>query len=165
MTCHVSAVPNHQTGRSASMEFRGHVAMSGNLGYELDLGALGPGEKAEVARQLAFYKRMRGLAQFGSFHRLKSPFEGDEAAWIFVSPDRARAWALCFRLRGEANGPLGLLKLRGLDPEADYDVEASGCAAPRSGTYGGDELMGSGLCVDWGTGDARSASIALERRA
>ena len=34
---HVSAVPNHQTGRTTALETRGTVAMAGSFGYELDL--------------------------------------------------------------------------------------------------------------------------------
>ena len=37
MGAHVSAVPNHQVHRMTSLDMRGHVAMSGNFGYELDL--------------------------------------------------------------------------------------------------------------------------------
>ena len=38
MGAHVSAVPNHQTGRVTDMNTRGVVAMTGAFGYELDLG-------------------------------------------------------------------------------------------------------------------------------
>ena len=34
---HVSASPNHQTGRETSMEMRADVAYFGTFGYELDL--------------------------------------------------------------------------------------------------------------------------------
>ena len=37
---HVSACPNHQTGRQVSLETRGVVAMAGSFGYELDPGVL-----------------------------------------------------------------------------------------------------------------------------
>ena len=37
---HVSAVPNHQTGRVTSLNTRGVVAMAGTFGYELNLGLL-----------------------------------------------------------------------------------------------------------------------------
>lgn len=37
MGAHVSAVPNHQVGRTTSLETRYLVAAAGNLGYELDL--------------------------------------------------------------------------------------------------------------------------------
>ncbi|MFR1255126.1 MAG: alpha-galactosidase [Eubacterium sp.] len=41
MGAHVSAIPNHQSGRKTPLATRGCVAMSGNLGYELDLGGGG----------------------------------------------------------------------------------------------------------------------------
>lgn len=37
MTAHVSAVPNHQTGRVTPLDFRANVAFFGNFGYELDV--------------------------------------------------------------------------------------------------------------------------------
>ena len=40
MSAHVSAVPNHQTGRISSFKTRGDVAMAGAFGYELDLNKL-----------------------------------------------------------------------------------------------------------------------------
>ena len=40
MGAHVSAVPNHQMNRHTPLTTRGHVAMMGNLGYELDLAIL-----------------------------------------------------------------------------------------------------------------------------
>ena len=54
MGAHVSAVPNHQVHRSTSMEMRGDVAMSGNLGYELDLTKLSNEEKEIVKQQVSY---------------------------------------------------------------------------------------------------------------
>lgn len=45
MGAHVSSVPNHQVGRSTPLDTRAQVAMSGNLGYELDLTSLSIEEK------------------------------------------------------------------------------------------------------------------------
>ena len=45
MGAHVSAVPNHQTGRITPLHTRGVVAMSGTFGYELDLLKLTEEEK------------------------------------------------------------------------------------------------------------------------
>ena len=45
---HVSAVPNHQTGRITSLHTRGVVAMAGTFGYELNLGKLSEEEKQEI---------------------------------------------------------------------------------------------------------------------
>ena len=50
---HVSAVPNHQTGRVTSLHTRGVVAMAGTFGYELDPGKLSDREKEEVKEQVA----------------------------------------------------------------------------------------------------------------
>jgi alpha-galactosidase len=157
MGSHVTAVPNHQLGRTTPLAFRGDVAMAGNLGYELDLGALSAPEKEEVARQAAFYKSIRALVQFGDFHRILSPFEGEAAAWIFVAKDRSEAWAVYCRSFAEPNPPIPLLRLKGLDPDAAYRVSETGKV------YGGDELMLAGLRVLLEPGDFRSCSWRLMR--
>ena len=56
---HVSAVPNHQTGRITSIETRGVVAMAGSFGYELDLNQLSEEEKPVVAKQVTHYKDIK----------------------------------------------------------------------------------------------------------
>jgi alpha-galactosidase len=176
MGAHVSAVPNHQVGRITSLEMRGLVAMGGNFGYELDLTKFTEEERAEVRRQVALYKDMRGLVQQGDMYRLKSPFEGNETAWMFVSPDRREATVFHFRVLGVPNEPLSRLALRGLDPERDYrvvrvttakgaadgetgDFEFSGesgddrPAVKPVGVYAGDLLMRAGLPADGFRGD------------
>ena len=45
MGAHVSVCPNHQTGRTTSMDTRAAVAMSGTFGYELDLEHMTEEEK------------------------------------------------------------------------------------------------------------------------
>lgn len=153
---HVSAVPNHQVGRITSLEMRGLVAMSGNFGYELDLTAFTDEERAIVRRQTALYKALRGLVQQGDMYRLKSPFEGNETAWMFVSPDKKEAVVFHFRVLAVPNAPLSRLVLSGLDPSLDYAVErvltAEGDPADGNraavrpvGTFAGDLLMQAGL--------------------
>ncbi len=79
MGAHVSAVPNHQLGRITPMHTRGLIAMSGVLGYELDLRALDDEERAAVRGQIDFYTRNREALQFGAFRRLYDPFGGGAA--------------------------------------------------------------------------------------
>jgi alpha-galactosidase len=141
MGSHVSAVPNHQVGRVTPSRTRGNVAMSGNLGYELDLSLMGAQDKAEVKRQVAQYKELRGLIQFGDFYRLRSPFEGNDTAWMIVAPDRSEAFVVYVHVLAEANAPLGWLRLQGLNPSARYRCEADGKI------YGGDQLMYAGLIL------------------
>jgi alpha-galactosidase len=157
MGCHVTAVPNHQVNRTTSLGFRGDVAMAGNLGYELDLGKLSDSDRMEVARQVAFYKEIRKLVQFGDFFRILSPFEGDDTAWSFVAKDKSEAWAIYYRPFAEPNPPLPLLRFKGLDPEAAYSLQGKDKA------YGGDELMRAGIRVSLDQGDSRSCSLRLKR--
>jgi len=162
MGAHVSAVPNHQLGRTTPIEMRGHVAMSGNLGYELNLTKLNDTEKHIIKRQVATYKEIRHLVQFGDFYRLLSPFEEEkdgtarEVAWMFVSPDKAEAFVAYFRVLVEPHAPLGRLRLRGLDPDADYRLLKVGQV------LGGAELMYTGLDLPFMLGDFQSATWRLE---
>lgn len=140
MGAHVSAVPNHQTGRNTSLETRGNAAMAGVFGYELDLTQLTAEEKDEIRDQVKFYKKHRQLFQYGTFYRLESPFEGNDTAWMFVSKDQSEAMVFYFRVLAEAAHPLVTLKLAGLDEEAIY------CMDERE--MGGDELMNLGFYMD-----------------
>ncbi|AGT32463.1 hypothetical protein M493_11065 [Geobacillus genomosp. 3] len=92
------------------------------------------------------YKDVRRLVQFGTFYRLLSPFEGNETAWMFVSEDQSEALVAYFRVLAEANAPLSHLRLKGLDPSQDYEIEGLG-------VYGGDELMYAGVAVPHRSGD------------
>jgi alpha-galactosidase len=134
---HVSAVPNHQVHRTTPMRTRGHVAFTGAFGFELDLNKLSPAD-LQVARELVEeYRAVRGLLAEGDLHRLRSPDDGRAAAWMVVAPDRSRAIVTWVRILGEANDPVPVLRLRGLDPAARYRVGQV--------TLGGDVLMAVGL--------------------
>ncbi len=61
MGAHVSAVPNHQTGRVTPLATRGCVAMAGTFGYELDLNKMTEEEKVEVKRQIEVFKQYYDL--------------------------------------------------------------------------------------------------------
>lgn len=156
MGAHVSAVPNHQVGRTTSLDFRGDVAMSGNFGYELDLTKFTEEEQETARRQIAAYKEIRGLVQQGDLYRLLSPFEGNETSWLFVSPDQDEALWFYFKVLAEPNAPLKNVKLQGLDPKKNYRLESSG------EIYGGDRLMSAGLPVSMLHGDFASMWVRLK---
>jgi len=155
MAAHVSAVPNHQTGRLAPIATRAAVAFFGVFGYELDATHLTSAERAEVAGQVAFYKEQRDLFQRGRFVRLRSPFEGDgnETAWLTVAEDRRRAIVGFYRVLNRPNPGVNRLRLRGLDPDLRYRITPW---PARPGTVerdnavvrGGDELAEVGLFLD-----------------
>ena len=141
MGSHVSASPNHQTNRVTPIETRADVAYFGTFGYELDLLKLGEEDKAEIRRQIAFMKEKRDLIQKGTFYRLKSPFEGNETAWMIVSEDQKKALVGYYRVMQPVNVGFKRLKLKGLKEDTCYKV--SGYAYD----YYGDELMQVGMIL------------------
>ncbi len=161
MCAHVSATPNHQTGRVAPLSTRAAVAFFGVFGCELDAAALAPEAMDEVARQIAFYKEHRELFLLGRFVRLRSPYEGDgnRCAWMCVSPDRGSAVVGFYTVLNRPNPWRERFPLRGLEADATYRVALwppgpSGSGSPadilrldNEGLRGGDELMALGLSI------------------
>jgi alpha-galactosidase len=140
---------------------RGHVAMSGNLGYELDLTRLPQAELDEIAAQVGFYKEVRGLVQFGDFIRLQSPFDasnrGNETSWMFVDSQQHRALVMHAVVQCQPQQAVRSLRLRGLNASARYRELDSGRV------YGGDELMQIGLPLPLVQGDHQSWMWRFER--
>ena len=155
MGAHISAVPNHQTGRSTSLTTRSDVAMGGTYGFELDVTKLPDAEIAWMKTLLARVKTVRRTLLYGNFHRLQSPFEGNLAAWMVVSTDQKEAVVTCVRLCAECNRTLRSLKLTGLNPLFVYRVEENG------EQLGGDEFMTIGLTLAFDNGDDVSCSYIL----
>ncbi len=138
---HVSAVPNHQTGRVTSLKTRGVTAMAGTFGYELDLGKLSEDEKEEIRRQIQDYHRFGELIQKGWYYRLTNPFEQEIGAWMFVSKDRTEALVNMVVLDMVAYMATGYVKLKGLQAGKMYQDQAT------MKIYPAEALMGVGLPV------------------
>lgn len=143
MGAHVSAVPNDQTGRITPLETRGAVAFFGDLGYELDVTRCSDAEKAQIKRQVAFYKQHRQLLQFGTLYRLDSPFTGDRnvGSWLVVSVDQRHAIVARYQLLNRPNPGYTQLRLWGLLPDQRYTVSG------RKQALYGDELMHAGVFI------------------
>ncbi|MEE0867026.1 MAG: alpha-galactosidase [Clostridia bacterium] len=139
MGSHVSAVPNHQIGRITPLKARGDIAMAGQFGYELDLATLTDEEFELVKEQVKKYKEIRELVHKGDMYRLKSPFEGRNCAWMFVSEDKAEAVLTFATVRAVPNSGKTIVKLQGLEPSFTYIDRENGRA------YSGDYLMNAGL--------------------
>ena len=123
---HVSASPNHQTGRCTSLKTRGVVAMAGTFGYELDLGEISEEEKDEIRVQIAQYKEFAPLVQKGMYYRLTNPQTANEGAWEFVSEDQREALVQAVSVRQHANMTVDYIKVKGLKENAMYRETESG---------------------------------------
>ena len=139
MGSHVSVIPNHQVFRNTPLHTRANVAYFGTFGYELDLNKLSDAEIEEVKAQIRFMKEYRELLQFGTFYRLKSPFNGNETVWMVVSEDKSKALVGYYRVLNGVNLPYSCVKLQGLDPDKLYENELANTE------HYGDELMNLGL--------------------
>lgn len=140
MGSHVSAVPNHQTLRTTPLSTRANVAFFGTFGYEMDPLTLTDDEKMEIKEQIAFYKQHRTLIRDGQFYRLISPFEGNETAWMVVSPNRSEALVGWYKALATPNpSKHQTLRLFGLDENKVYQVVGTEQA------FYGDELKVIGL--------------------
>ena len=84
---HVSASPHMQTLRATPLETRFNISAYGCLGYELDLSLLNMLDKAEVAKQIAYYKKHRYTFQYGRFYRIDS--EKDYEVFEVLGEDEA----------------------------------------------------------------------------
>jgi len=160
MGAHVSASPNHQVGRVTPIDTRAAVAFFGAFGYELDPARLSQSELEAVKIQIVFFKQHRTLFRTGRFIRLVNPYEGTDASWMIVCPDRSRAIVAFYRVLAKPFPVATRVKLAGLDAGVNYRIttwpertptgttgSSGSTVAVESVVRGGDELMYSGLRV------------------
>ncbi len=142
MGAHVSVCPNHQTSRTVPFETRGHVALAGTFGYELDVTKLSPEDKQTVKDQVALYHKYNDLIREGTFHRLTEGLGiGNVSAWMWVSSNKKQALVSVIRKQAQpcGHGERVRIRLRGLDPAQRYLVGGTECH--------GDSLMNLGIPV------------------
>lgn len=160
MGSHISDVPNHQTGRSVPLKFRADVAMSGNLGLELDSTKIDEKSKVEIKEYLDFYKENREIIQNGAFYRIRSPYDGNITSWMFKGRGEKEGEVLVFIFRGykKANMPKHRIKIPYLDDESLYLDKDKKCM------YSGSELRNYGITIDHSSGDFQSEIIKLKEQ-
>lgn len=154
MSCHVSAVPNHQNGRVTSLKQRGECAMAGTFGYELDLNKFSQSELDQIKAQCELYKKIRKTVQYGDLYRINDIWEEMSpadvcklGAWVIVSKDKKQAVLSAVWTTPEANSEFNLFKWKGLDENAKYVLHING-----ENLFGwegkiatGKELMNAGI--------------------
>ena len=147
MGSHVSAAPNHQTGRAVPLHTRGIVAQAGTFGYELNPEKLSEEEKEEIKKQIGAYHRFAPLIAHGDYYRLTELDDrADFSAWMFAARDGSEALVSLVISHVRANGAFPFVKLRGLIPEAVYRLDGT------DQTFSGAALMYGGYSfpLTWG---------------
>jgi len=158
MGAHVSACPNHTVSRTTPFATRGHVALAGTFGYELDITRLSWEDRVQVREQVWMYHRFNDLVRGGDYYRIASYRENREYdCWQVVSKDRSQALVTFVQVLSRANYHSRRVRLQGLDPDARYRVEGT------DKVYGGDALMYAGLPMENLWGDFLSRLISLKK--
>lgn len=151
MGSHISAVPNHQTGRITPLSTRACIAMAGTFGYELDIAALTAEQKQEMKHQIAVFQKYYSLIQFGDYYRLSSsPLEGTCTIWEFADPQGKEALISAVYHHVQANSVPVRAKVYGLKDDAMYQLSLQdyGEKQPEKLPYGfcsGELISGAAL--------------------
>lgn len=118
---HVSGEVSHQVLRHTPLESRFNVASFGVLGYELDLSKITPFDARVIKEQIAFYKEHRELFQFGTFHRIKSIYEGNVGIWMVMNKEKDEALVLYYQAQAQANPAFIKVSIKGLS-KGTYNI-------------------------------------------
>ena len=123
---HVSACPNHQTGRSVPLSTRADVALAGSFGYELDLRLLSDEEKAQVKEQIKEFHDYYDLTHEGDYYRLTERDNTSFTAWEFVAKNKERALVEVVKKDAWGN-PLPVhVAIKGLEDNSMYVCSLNG---------------------------------------
>ncbi len=147
MSCHVSVCPNHQTGRTASLQTRTDIAHLGATGYELDLTRMDAGQRETVKASIAEYKKWADLILEGDLYRMDDPQTTNYFSVTVVAKDQSSAALVTYRRMGRPNAEVKRVKFRGLDRQKTYFLEEHGKS------FSGATLMNVGIPIAYPSGD------------
>ena len=122
MSCHVSAVPNHQVKRNTDLATRGDIAHLGATGYELDTTVFTDKDRDDVRAQIEEYKKMERLVLEGDLYRLNNPYESNYFAFAIVAKDKSLAHLTCYRSLYHCNPHVHRVIMQGLDKNKEYYI-------------------------------------------
>ena len=155
MASHISAAPNHQTGRTIPLKYRIDVAMSGRLGMEIQPKHMTDEEKEFCRKAIADYKRIRPIVQQGDIYRLLSPYDRQGAASLmYVTERKDEAVFFWWKTEHFVNQHLPRVRMSGLDPQRLYTVRELNRVekyplAVEGRTFTGRYLMEQGLEIPY----------------
>ena len=148
MGAHVSDCPNHIVGRITPFETRGHVALAGTFGYELDITKIPDEQRVMICEQTKMYHKYNDLVREGDYYRIASYRENHKFdAWAVVSKDKREVLLTYVQVLAEPNKRSRKLYLQGFDTNACYRLEGT------ERVYSGGMLMYGGFLTEVLEGD------------
>jgi alpha-galactosidase len=168
MMAWVTDSPHWLNKRATSLEYRMLSSMQGSLGIGANITKWSDEETATAKRLIAAYHQVQPTIVQGNLYRLISPRNGSEfSATQTVRPDKSQSVVFAFIHSTQEGRLFPTLKLKGLDPAAEYAlIPIQGKA--RIGTpevASGAWWMNHGLDMDTEfRGDFQAAAFRLNRK-
>ncbi|MEE3352432.1 MAG: alpha-galactosidase [Saccharofermentanaceae bacterium] len=163
---HVSICPNHVTGRNVPFMTRGHVALAGTFGYELDITKLSEEDLTEIKRQTVLFHRYNDLIRNGDYYRIASVRDnGAYDCYGVVSKDKSEMLLTFIHVINRPCTPNRFIHLKGLDGEKRYRVTWAEDPEEQPEVVAeayGSTLMNAGLTIPCMNGDFRSVLYYIE---
>ena len=142
MGAHVSDCPNHITGRTVPFQTRGHIALAGTFGYELDITRISEADRAQIPEQAAMYHKYNELIREGDYDRIASWRENHfYDCWQVTDKEKSEALLTYVQVLARPNVKSRRIRWKNLIPEAQYVLEETGKV------YSGEMLMQAGILI------------------
>jgi alpha-galactosidase len=168
MMAWVTDSPHWLNRRTTSLSYRMLSSMQGSLGIGANIANWTPDEAAQAKRLIAAYHQVQPTIVQGDLYRLISPRNGSEfSATQTVNRDKSQSVVFAFIHSTQEGRTFPRLKLKGLDPAAEYALTPiegkaqAGAPAVASGAW----WMNHGLDLDDDfRGDFQAAAFRLDKR-
>ena len=168
MMAWVTDTPHWLNKRTTSLEYRMLSSMQGSLGIGANIAKWSDEETATAKRLIAAYHQVQATIVQGNLYRLVSPRNGSEfSATQTVRPDKSQSVVFAFIHSTQEGRLFPTLKLKGLDPAAEYTLSSiQGKARMETpATASGAWWMNHGLDMDTEfRGDFQAAAFRLDRK-
>jgi alpha-galactosidase len=112
------------------MKYRAYMGMMGTFILGDNLFKYTEAEMAEAADYIQTYKEIRETTQNGILYRLESAYNRPWAIFEFVRHDKSEAVMFVFGQSMQFRKIIPRIRLRGLEPEAIYNVSGLQDAGP-----------------------------------
>ncbi len=166
MMAWVTDSPHWGNGRTTSLTYRMLSSMQGSLGIGANLNRWSAEDFSTAKRLIAAYHSAQRTIVRGDLFRLISPRDGSEfSSTETVSNDKNQAVVFAFAHSTQKGRGFPLLRLEGLDPDAEYKLSPiEGQARPGTpASASGAWWMRHGLQLEL-RGDFQAAAFRLDRQ-
>jgi len=168
MMAWVTDSPHWGNKRSTSLQYRMLSSMQGSLGIGANITKFTDQEMATAKRLIAAYHEVQKTIVQGDLYRLISPRNGSEfSATQTVNKDKNQSVVFAFIHSTQEGRGFPILKLKGLDPKAEYMLTPIEGAVLKGSptTASGAWWMNHGLVTDQDfRGDFQAAAFRLDRK-